>query len=462
MEIAQNFAMEFMQTGSLILDSNVKNQKQMDVLTKVVKKNAKKQSFKKHLKANINNINKKNVKEDRNKKVITEFDNMKNMLENYNNIIINVPDLTRNYDKNDDIPDITHEDIDEILDDNINPNIDQKLDISDKFLNKINKNQKLPTNNNIINNFNIVQNQTKNNKNTVKNNFFSKDLDIENKNLKTKNNDVLIDELFVKNKRKIFAQTKNYSIIKTKIAQKPILKYNINLKTNTKNNIIAKKLKTIKQNIKDIRIKNLKNITDNQSTNNTFLISNNDKNKDFTLKNQELFDKNDFQVASQINFIESKELSYNNEKNVQNFTLNEKIIDQTNKSVINCVKNGINNFELQLEPKNLGTINLSINFKNKHDIIVSFKVENDEVLKILKAESIKIQETISNLGFNISDNSLHFDLNNNFNKNDKNQSFFEHMHQNNIQNISKNCLILNNQVFLKNNTINDMSINILV
>jgi len=94
-------------------------------------------------------------------------------------------------------------------------------------------------------------------------------------------------------------------------------------------------------------------------------------------------------------------------KFVDNLT-KKSILNQTKASIIEGISRGKNSFEFQLNPKDLGTVKLSIDFTGNKGVKINIEASTNTAIEALRQETAAIENTVKELGFELNNGSLTF------------------------------------------------------
>lgn len=88
------------------------------------------------------------------------------------------------------------------------------------------------------------------------------------------------------------------------------------------------------------------------------------------------------------------------------------IAEQVNFKVINAVKNGESRINIQLEPANLGKVDVSIDMKSDGKVSVVVMADKSDTLDMLQRDSRSLERALQNAGLKTDSGSLSFNLRN--------------------------------------------------
>lgn len=110
----------------------------------------------------------------------------------------------------------------------------------------------------------------------------------------------------------------------------------------------------------------------------------------------------------------SATLDLNENKNIENtqklnnIEIQKSIANQTKTSIVECITKGQNSFEFQLNPKDLGTVKLTIDFLRDKSIKINIETTTSNAIDAIRQETISIENTVKELGFELNNGSLTF------------------------------------------------------
>lgn len=111
-------------------------------------------------------------------------------------------------------------------------------------------------------------------------------------------------------------------------------------------------------------------------------------------------------TSAVLNLSENKNIE--STQKLHNIEIQKSIANQTKTSIVECITKGQNSFEFQLNPKDLGTVKLTIDFLRDKSVKINIETTTSNAIDAIRQETISIENTVKELGFELNNGSLTF------------------------------------------------------